>query len=100
MPSTGQLSMKRVLKMLRSCAPDFTYKDKKHLRWFYYKDKRVRTPLGPHGQGRKSNNFDVEIGHIRHLVNSLELDEECVKTHLPQLSQSRASQQERSKPTK
>ena len=68
--------------MLKKCAPGFDIEDKTHLRWIRYRERCARVPQGPHGSG----DYEIKIGHVRGMVNQLEIDMECAKKYLPQLS--------------
>ena len=82
MPTRGQVAFKKVLKMLRECAPEYAIEDKTHLRWIRYRGKCVRVSQGPHGAG---NNYEIKIGQARGIVTQLEIDFDCARKHLPQL---------------
>ena len=82
MATRGQVSFKRVLKMLRKCAPEHEMEDKTHLRWIRYRGKCVRISRGPHGAG---DNYEIKIGQAKGIVTQLEIDSDCARKHLPQL---------------
>lgn len=82
MPRRGSVAFKKVLKMLKDCAPGHTIEDKTHLRWIRYRGKCHRAPQGPHGAG---NNYEIKIGQARGIVTHLGIDPDCARKHLPQL---------------
>ena len=71
--------MSRVQKMLDACASGYSIKKKLHKRWVQYNGKTAFLPKGEHG----SKDPEIEKGHIKHMVNHLEIDWECAKQHLP-----------------
>ncbi len=83
MASRGQIPFKRVLKMLKDCAPGYTITLKTHKQWARYRGRTFYLPKGPHGT--KGQRFDIEIGHVRGLVREFEIDQDCARKHLPQL---------------
>lgn len=83
MGSRGQVKLRKILKMLRKCAPGYTLEEKVHLHWIRYRGRRATLPQGQHGKGK---NAEIEVGHVRHLARALELDAECVQKYLPQLA--------------
>ena len=67
--------------MLEDCAPGHKRKATRHnIRIMYGEKTYYRFPLGPHGKKRGSNKYEVEIGHVRNLVNLFEI-KECSKKH-------------------
>ena len=83
MATRGQVRLKNILKMLRKCAPGYTFEEKTHLHWVRYQGRTFRLPQGKHGVG---NNAEIEIGHVRGLVKHLDIDPDCAKRQLPQLA--------------
>lgn len=82
MTSKGQIAFKAILKMLEECAPGFTIESKTHN--FVVRFNRLtypRLPRGPHG---KRKDFPIQIGHIRNLVRTFEI-QECAERVLEQL---------------
>lgn len=82
MPTRGSVAFKKVLKMLKKCAPGHTIEDKTHLRWIRHKEKCVRVSQGPHGAG---NDYELKIGQARGIVTHLAIDPDCARKYLPQL---------------
>ena len=60
--------------MLLDCAPGFTWDTKTHSRSFFYKDRFYRS---------FPKHDDIHLVHVRKLVRSLLIDEDCVYSHLP-----------------
>ena len=82
MPTRGSVAFKKVLKMLKKCAPGHTIEDKTHLRWIRYEGKCFKAPQGPHGAG---NDYEIKIGQARGIVTHLAIDFDCAREYLPQL---------------
>lgn len=82
MGSRGQVSFQKIVKMLKECAPGHSMERKVHNFWVRANGRTFRSlPTGKHG----AKNPEIEVGHIRHMVRHLGIDEDCAKTHLPQL---------------
>lgn len=65
--------------MLDKCAPDYTYQTKEHNIWVQYKGKTFYSlPKGEHG----AKNPEIQVGHIRQMINHLEIDMDCAKSKL------------------
>lgn len=82
MGSRGQIRLRKILKMLKKCAPGYTLEEKTHLHWIRYEGRKATLPQGEHGRGK---NAEIEIGHVRNLVRALEIPEDCVSKYLPQV---------------
>jgi len=69
--------------MLEDCAPGHTVVARVHNYVVHYNGRSFpRLPLGAHG---KRDNPSIEMGHVKQMVRQLELETDCVKSHLPQL---------------
>ncbi len=65
--------------MLDKCAPGYTRQTKTHNIWVTYKGKTFYSlPKGEHG----AKNPETQVGHIRQMINHLEIDMECAKEEL------------------
>lgn len=82
MGTRGQIKLKAIWKMLRKCAPGHTKDEKTHHWIVRHESRHGFLPTGAHGA---KDNAEIEIGNVKNLVNSLELEEKCVKKLLPQL---------------
>ena len=67
---------KKVEKMLEDCAPGSTVRVATHVRMLEYNGKVVR---------RIPKHKEVHVGHIRHAVRHLGIDQECADRHIPAL---------------
>ena len=65
--------------MLDECAPGYSIEQKTHTRQIRYKGKTFHLPKGEHGK----KDPEIEKGHIKRMVNHLEIDIERAKQHLP-----------------
>jgi hypothetical protein len=83
MSSFGQVALKDIWKMLDDCAPGHTRKAREHNHLIQFAGRAFPSlPLGKHG---KRENPRIEVGHVKQMVRQLEIDQDCVKGHLPQL---------------
>jgi len=83
--SRGQVKLKKLIKMLDTCAPGYSMEAKKHHSWVSYRGRTFRSlPLGQHGK-RKPGAVEIEIGHIKQLIRHLAIDPECARKNLAQL---------------
>lgn len=87
MGSRGQIRLKNIWKMLRKCAEGFERAEKTHHHEVRFGDRAYGLPKGKHGS---KNLAEIEIGHVRHLIRVLEIDEDCARTHLPQLGKKKS----------
>lgn len=79
----GQISAKKVWKMLEDCAPGYEKHLTRHHWRIRYQGLTYPTfPCGPHG--REKGNYQVEAGHVRQLIRHFGL-EECADRHFPEL---------------
>lgn len=67
--------------MLDECAPGYSIERKVHRQWVRYKEKTYHLPKGQHGR----KDPEIEKGHIKRMVNHLEIDWACATRHLPVL---------------
>ncbi len=70
--------MSKIRKMLDECAPGYSIEKKEHKQRVWYKEKTYHLPKGEHGK----KDPEIEKGHIKRMVNHLEIDLECAKQHL------------------
>lgn len=89
MGSYGEASLKKIWGMLDRCASGWIKTETDHYFCITWKAKTYPSfPKGKHGsknKGQKQAQASVEVGHIRHMVRQLEIDEKCAKKHLPVL---------------
>ena len=67
-------SFRDVERMLKDCAPEFTLRLATHSRVVKYNGK-VYPSLPKHK--------DIELGHIRKMIQYLGIDRDCASKHLP-----------------
>lgn len=79
MASTGLVSFREILEMLRVCAPGARIVSKLHRNWVLFNGLTYRNlPLGKHG-ARK--NPEIEVGHVRSMARHLGILD-CAKTQI------------------
>lgn len=80
MGSFGTIPLADVLEMLKQCALGHHVREKPHHYWVTYNGQTFTgLPKGGHGQSKPR----IEIGHIKKMIRSLEVDMECAKKMLP-----------------
>ncbi|MBU1431358.1 hypothetical protein KKF91_12525 [Myxococcota bacterium] len=84
MGSKGTVKLAIIWAMLDSCLPGHQKEAKTHHWKISFNGTTYPTlPLGPHGK-RRSANIEIEIGHVRRMVNFFQI-KGCAKQHIPQL---------------
>lgn len=82
MSSFGTATLSQVWAMLAICAPGYAAKERDHHWCVRYKTFVYPTlPKGQHGKGDRG---EVQMGKIRQLVRTFQI-EECAKRQLPLL---------------
>ena len=71
--------MSKIRKMLDECASGYSIEKKEHKQWVRCNEKTYHLPKGEHS----TKDPEIEKGHIKRMVNHLEIDLECAKQHLP-----------------
>ena len=74
----------KVWRMLEACLPGHRRELKTHHVWVTFQERRFNLPAGPHGKQRGGNRYDIELGHIRHLVRMFDIWD-CARKHIPDL---------------
>lgn len=82
MSSNGQVQLKKVWKMLNKCADGHKAIEQQHLWRIEFQGRTF--PSLPIGR-RKVKVPEVQLGIVRKMVRHLQLDEKCVRRHLPQI---------------
>jgi len=81
MSSFGTITLKKIWKMLKECAPGYTKEERDHNWLVRYDGKSFHNlPKGPHKRAKA----EIEIGHVRQLVRLFEI-EDCASTEIPAL---------------
>ena len=70
--------MSKIRKMLDECASGYSIDKKEYKQWVQYNGKTSYLPKGAHGK----RDPEIEKGHIKQMVNHLEIDLECAKQYL------------------
>ena len=71
--------MSKIRKMLDECASGYSIEKKEHKQWVRYNEKTYHLPKGEHS----TKDPEIEKGHIKRMVNHLEICLECAKQYLP-----------------
>jgi hypothetical protein len=73
-----------IRRMLEDCAPGSRIEPKEHRNWVYYNKLIYRgLPLaGRHGRHHKP---EIWINHVRHMVDYLKINRDCVHRYFPQM---------------
>lgn len=80
MSTRGQIKLRKIKKLLKECAPGFTWRDTDHKYLVRWNDHSFWLPKGAHGSKR-----EIEVGHVKGLVRSLGIDPDCAKSQVPAL---------------
>ena len=70
--------MSKIRKMLNECASGYSIEKKEHKQWVRYNEKTYHLPKGEHS----TKDPEIEKGHIKRMVNHLEICLECAKQYL------------------
>lgn len=79
MATKGTVRLKKIWKMLDKCAPGYTHQTKTHKIWVTYNGRTY--PSLPRGK-KGAKNPEIQVGHIKQMINHLEIDMECAQSEL------------------
>lgn len=73
--------LKLVWEMLSQCAPGHRIDEKTHYYRVEFGGKTYPTlPKGSHSdRGRRADQAEIEVGHVRKMIRHLGIDQECAK---------------------
>lgn len=84
MGSFGQVKLKKVLDMLKECAPEHETEETDH--YYCVKFGGKEFPSLPKGKHGSKSQAEIDRGVIKQMVNHLEIDPKCANKEIPSLN--------------